>query len=168
MGRHSKEGDSQPLTAASSGRHRTQRKIRSISLTSFFRRSRHRPHAAPNPNVFHHEGADAAWSGTLAGIVATTKPNMRPVPRPEPLPEPLPEPEPAPTPVQALYPAPQLAREFVEALMGPAPHSTVLDLSPTAHLDSPGYYRRLVEQSRHSVITLDAPTLTLPLVSTSA
>lgn len=138
MGRHSKEADSPvPATSATlGGRHRGR--TRRFALTSYFRRSRHRPHSDPDPNVFRHEGADIAWSGTLAGIVATTRPGMKPVSRP------VPEPAPAPR----FVPMPGLAREFVEALM-PATPPAELDLAATAHLDPPTHYRRLVALTQH-------------------
>lgn len=92
MGRHAKEADSPVLTATapSTGRHRqTVRRGPRISLVAFFRRSRHRPHAAPRLDEFRHEGVTPGYIGTLQGINATSRNNLKPIPRPLPPPQPV-------------------------------------------------------------------------------
>ena len=142
MGRHSKEGDSPALTATapSTGRHRlTTRKGPRLSLSVFFRRSRHRPHAAPRPDEFRHEGVTPAYIGTLQGINATSRDNLKPVPRPLPAPS---------ATVTALLPQPET-------------QAVALEL-PDPHLDPPHYYRLLADLS-HRLIPVQSEMISRPL-----
>lgn len=85
MGRHAKEGHS-PAPAASAplaGRHRADVRhpdTSAITISGFFRRSRHSSRREQDPNEFPEpEGATPGWGGTLQGMRAVT-PAVRPRP----------------------------------------------------------------------------------------